>query len=301
MDTRLEIAPGPARRNLRGPRGSTRAPLLEIFASIQGEGLHAGRPQVLVRLAGCPLRCRWCDTPGSWTLRATVDGVPEPRAGRIAFGGGSRWVAPLEVAAWVAALDPGARRAVSLTGGEPLVWPDFVLELRALVAPRPLHLETAAAHPEALERVVDRVDHLSVDLKLPLDLDPPVELARPGSGDSADDGGDGERAAPWSEPVPVDARGWAAVRERVLARLGGRDAALKLIVAGGRPLAAFLPLLDDVERLASDLPLFLQPVTPAGGERAPTRAELEAVLEAALDRELDARVVPQIHRVLGVP
>lgn len=34
----------------------------EIFYSIQGEGLLAGRPSMFIRLAGCPLRCNYCDT-----------------------------------------------------------------------------------------------------------------------------------------------------------------------------------------------------------------------------------------------
>ena len=41
---------------------SERLHINEIFYSIQGESTHAGRPCVLVRLTGCNLRCKWCDT-----------------------------------------------------------------------------------------------------------------------------------------------------------------------------------------------------------------------------------------------
>jgi 7-carboxy-7-deazaguanine synthase len=41
---------------------SAKINISEIFYSIQGEGLLAGRPSVFVRLAGCPLRCKYCDT-----------------------------------------------------------------------------------------------------------------------------------------------------------------------------------------------------------------------------------------------
>lgn len=39
----------------------------EIFLSIQGESTHAGRPCGFVRLTGCPMRCRWCDSEYTFT------------------------------------------------------------------------------------------------------------------------------------------------------------------------------------------------------------------------------------------
>ncbi|MFA7485682.1 MAG: 7-carboxy-7-deazaguanine synthase QueE, partial [Phycisphaerae bacterium] len=38
----------------------------EIFYSIQGEGFLAGLPSIFIRLAGCPLKCTWCDTKYAW-------------------------------------------------------------------------------------------------------------------------------------------------------------------------------------------------------------------------------------------
>ena len=262
--------------------GATRAPVLEVFASVQGEGIFVGEPQVFVRLFGCPLRCRWCDTPGSWELPAA------PRA-RIAAPGRTRrepgWAEPFQVAAWVQEVELGHARTVSVTGGEPLLWPDFVRELKRALGPRRLHLETAGAHPRALAQVLECVDHVSLDLKLPADLDAPVPVST-GAG---------------AEEVPHGPGAWARVRARMLALVRGRDACGKVIVAGGHAPEAYRPLLDDVQELAPGLPLVLQPVTPLHGVLPCDPDTLAALVELALERSLTVRVLPQVHRLLGVP
>ena len=53
----------------------------EMFSGIQGEGPYVGVRQVFVRLAGCDLRCHWCDTPASLVRRG---------AGRYETSPGSR-------------------------------------------------------------------------------------------------------------------------------------------------------------------------------------------------------------------
>lgn len=71
----------------------------EIFRSLQGETTRAGLPATFLRLAGCNLRCRYCDTV--W--------AQDPRAG-----------SPMTLGALLAAVGPPSDLVV-VTGGEPLL------------------------------------------------------------------------------------------------------------------------------------------------------------------------------------
>lgn len=256
---------------------------MEVFASIQGEGLYVGEPQTFLRLAGCPLRCSWCDTPGSWELPR------QEASARIGLGPGKRHepalCSPFVAATWISEAEEAQPRTLSVTGGEPLLWPDFIIALRGFVGERRMHLETAGAHPGALERVLGVLDHVSLDLKLPADLGAPVEVFRDGT----------------LEPAPGDEAGWRAARAACLKLLKGRDACAKLIISGEHDERAWLPLLDDVARYASDLPVLLQPVTPMHGVSAAPNDLLGSLVERALDRSLKVRVIPQVHRLLRMP
>ncbi|HJO27361.1 MAG: hypothetical protein CMK00_01720 [Planctomycetes bacterium] len=274
---------------------SRRAPLLEVFSSLQGEGLFVGQPQVFLRLAGCPLRCRWCDSAWSWGLEtATGEGA----SGReiapqspTAEPGEPEWVTPLAAAALVreAGGEAGEQpRPLSITGGEPLIWPDFIEALLPLVGERPVHLETAGAHPAALARVVERLAHVSLDLKHPADLAPPSE----------------EGLGTGSESPPGDAAAWCAARLACLELLRDRPACVKMPVAAGRRARDYEELLLDLELKAPELPLFIQPVTARGSgpERIPGPSPdlLWELAQRAEELGLAVRVVPQIHPVLGV-
>jgi 7-carboxy-7-deazaguanine synthase len=95
----------------------------EIFYSLQGEGFLAGVPSVFVRLAGCPLRCRWCDTKYAWDETAGEQ-----------YG----------VAKIIKAVQQWPCRFVVITGGEPMVNSELLQLARELkVVEKHITIETA--------------------------------------------------------------------------------------------------------------------------------------------------------------
>jgi 7-carboxy-7-deazaguanine synthase len=119
--------------------------IIEIYKSLQGESSYTGLPCVFVRLAGCNLRCTWCDS-------------------EYTFKGGQRMTLE-EVENEVHRLSPDGG-LVEVTGGEPLLQEREVVPLmdRFLVAGYTVLLETSGERP--LERVPSRVVKI-VDVKCP--------------------------------------------------------------------------------------------------------------------------------------
>jgi organic radical activating enzyme len=250
-----------------------RAPLVEVFHSVQGEGRFAGVPMAFLRVATCPLRCSYCDTPNSYTapprvpVRAGQSETSEPNP-----------VDAARAAALVASVVAGAGTAgraprVSITGGEPLVFPDFVRELgeRVRSAGMRVHLETAAIHPQALAACVAQVDHLSADYKLPETLS------------------QGQRF------------GCEHVACCELAVRRGATVDVKIVLTPSVGEASLARALTDLAPLRGDILLVLQPVTPFGAETRRLEAkDLERHLAHAVRAGFDVRVLPQVHKSLGL-
>ncbi len=118
--------------------------LIELYKSVQGESSFAGLPCIFVRLAGCNLRCAWCDS-------------------EYTFSGGKPFTAD-EILAQIDALAPC--RLIEFTGGEPMLQSRELLPLMQTLLDRgfKLMIETSGERPLA---DVPKAVHKIVDIKCP--------------------------------------------------------------------------------------------------------------------------------------
>jgi len=249
------------------PKGTITAPLMEMFFSVQGEGQYIGQPQIFVRFARCPLRCVYCDTPESWAV---------PKGYRVHRGTRteelSNPASPMAVFEQCRLIGKNAR-AVSLTGGEPLLYPRFINSLvpRLKAAGWAIHLETAGMLPGALKKLAESPDHISMDWKL-------------------------------SSTLSYGAYRRTQMRFLQLAREGAaREVVVKIVLLPNLASAEFQRAVEDIGCVDAGIPLVLQPVTPRleVGER-PGEGILSQCLSFARGRLQNVYVLPQVHPLLGL-
>ncbi|MBI4347248.1 MAG: 7-carboxy-7-deazaguanine synthase QueE [Elusimicrobia bacterium] len=130
----------------------TRVRVVEVFSSLQGEGLRLGERQVFVRLGGCNLHCDYCDEPDTIPIPSGEVWTRERLEGKILDLARAR-----------------PHRSVSWTGGEPLLHAEFLAGLMDWAKAQRLenYLETNGTLPQALRELAPKCDVISMDVKLP--------------------------------------------------------------------------------------------------------------------------------------
>ncbi|MCX6695769.1 MAG: 7-carboxy-7-deazaguanine synthase QueE [Candidatus Altiarchaeota archaeon] len=198
--------------------------VVEIFASIQGEGKHIGKPTVFVRLSGCNLECSWCDT------KYAREGGKEMTVGEV-----------------VGEVKKHRINNVCITGGEPMLQ---LAELRQLVEKLGrLKYHTVLETNGTLydKFVFDKVDCVSFDVK------------PPSSGEESD--------------------------IRLLKKLMQKDQ-VKIVVSDEKDFKFAKRMLKKIP-----VEVILQ---PAGG------ADIKWIAEKVIEEKLNARVLPQLHKIIKV-
>jgi 7-carboxy-7-deazaguanine synthase len=140
--------------------------LSEIFSSIQGEGPYVGERHLFVRFCQCHWACEFCDTVLDRTKNVSVE--------RLSGSGVLDLIPnPLSSERLVEIIleidEKKQNRRISLTGGEPLLQANYLCNLLPRLAENDynIYLETAGDLTEELKSIIEWVDIVAMDVKLP--------------------------------------------------------------------------------------------------------------------------------------
>ena len=258
---------GPLSRLDPGERfaGSRRSLLLHsIFTSFQGEGPFLGSYQLFLRLRGCNLACRYCDTPEA---REEAGGFRVELEGATAECGTNP--VPIEVVeGWVSRLWERGMHSMALTGGEPLLQVDSLVALLSRIVKHgiPVYLETNGTLPGALAELLDLVEYISMDVKLPSAL-----------------GG--------RDLLPLQVNFLQVAQKK--------DVFLKVVLEESTPPEELERACRFLGREAPEVPLVIQPASPSCESKPPSFSQLLEAHRTASKFFQQVRVIPQVHRLAG--
>lgn len=218
--------------------------ITEVFDSIQGEGLYLGERQVFVRFFGCNLNCRYCDTK----LNSFMEYDPKELFNELKM----------------------YRRdyhSISFTGGEPLLQKDFLEEILKLTYRDNLntYLETNGTLPEALKDVIEYINIIAMDFKLP-------------SSTGLNDFWDAHRL--------------------FLEIASKKDVFVKTVICESTKEEDLMDGLRLISEVAKDSILILQP--DSGASNGVLNKKIEGFKDICRREKITTCVIPQVHKIAGV-
>lgn len=245
----------------------TAAELAEVFSSVQGEGMLIGLRQVFIRFSGCNLTCNYCDTPsGPLTESCRIEQTP----GRRDFVPVDNPISLERVASLVDGWQrgwPGVHDSISITGGEPLLRHDILQHwLPVLRSHLPIYLETNGVMHAALGLVVEHVDIIGMDVKIP---------STSGCTDL------------WND------------HRQFLETARTRRVFIKIVVGEETEDWEIIRACEIIAGVNREIPLILQPVTRAGDTLGIKPVKALELQELACRYLAEVRIIPQTHRFMG--
>ncbi|MCM8788103.1 MAG: 7-carboxy-7-deazaguanine synthase QueE [Candidatus Omnitrophica bacterium] len=219
-----------------------KAKIAEIFKSIQGEGIYQGVSQVFLRFYGCNLNCKFCDTHLDFYQEMDLEEVLE----RI--------------------FSFDNYHSISLTGGEPLLQLDFLEEVLCFLKTKKkiIYLETNGILFENLKRIIDFVDIIAMDFKLPSST--------------------GERDF-WRE------------HKKFLEIALKKEVFVKAVVCGSTEIKDILTSIAIIKEMASSIFFVLQPQHPFEDT---VEEKLKLYQKICLEEGIKSKVIAQLHKFLGI-
>jgi 7-carboxy-7-deazaguanine synthase len=250
---------------------TTEAQICEVFNSIQGEGVYLGERQTFIRFAGCNLACQYCDTPQALVI---------PKEFKVEITPGKKNFKQFKNPATVPQLmelvgsfekPKGINHSISFTGGEPLLQVDFlksfVPELKKELD-LPIYLESNGVLPDHLSEIIDLIDIVSFDIKLP--------------------------SATGLSPY------WKEHKKALeIAYL--KEAFVKIVFTRESKAKEMDEAVSLIAEIDEKIPLVLQPVTPHGPvKHRPNPEQIMAFHTIARRKLKKVKVIPQVHKIFGV-
>lgn len=223
-----------------------KAKVNEIFISMQGEGKYVGQKQCFVRFYDCNLDCYYCDTE-------TIEFKEYDSAELV------REIKRL--------IGDSNIKTVSLTGGEPLLQRDFLLEFLPKLKSAGLnsYLETNGVLHDELFDVIDYVDVIAMDIKLPSST---------------------KQKDFWKE------------HEECLKVAKNKDSFIKVIICMETTIEDLKKAVDLVAKTDPSMQFILQPNSQ---ELSKSLADkLKEFKDYAKRFLLNVKLIPQLHKALGV-
>jgi organic radical activating enzyme len=231
--------------------------LVEIFSSYQGEGGSVrgscfGKRQIFLRLAGCALKCKWCDSndyrdPKYSTCR--VEKIP----GSLIFKERENPVSMDFIIEQILSLSTKDIHSIALTGGEPTYQEEFFYLIcnRLYDLELPIFLETNGYYPQRIKNIADQISFACVDIK--------------------DRSAHSIKESQWGKLVEKEVESLRILGDHSVKSFG------KLVVTEETKLADVRLIADKLRELV--IPIVIQPVTPIREVKAISTQKLFQITE----------------------